>query len=134
MTEHKLGIVSCPTCEVSTEIETKDNLSLIQALETGVLSYHVRWPCCGGHEIKTQINLPHLKKHHLEIECIRCRADTKHQHRSKLITEVPMCLVNTATICFHTSHEGHRFHLKYTNSDTGELIYEIMSPVEGRRR
>ena len=131
---NNIGTVVCNTCKKSTTIKATNTLSLIQALDSGILSYHVTSPCSMNHILETQINLPTMKKHTLEIECIRCRSDPRHQHRSKLTIDTPLMLVNSVAICFHAAHEGHRFHLKYTDINTGEVIFEVLSPVQGRKK
>jgi len=122
------GKVSCQTCNISTDINANDAVNLIQALEVGVLSYHVKVPCSNNHELKIDIDFPFLEENLLEIECLKCKSTPRYKSKGILTQYVPLLLVNSAAICFHAVHEGHPFHLVYTNMKTKSIIFEVTSP------
>lgn len=124
----KTGKVRCNTCDKETQITAPDSVSLIQAIEAGVLSYHVQTPCQNCHDLRIDIDLPYMQKNQLIIECLRCKQIAKWREKSILKMEVPIMLVNSAAICFHAAHESHPFHLKYIDTKTDSVIFEVKSP------
>jgi hypothetical protein len=129
------GSVYCYTCNQNIIVVTdqKDYWSLVAQLEAGLMASHATSPHSSNHKMVTRIEIDNEDMatikyfgNDLRVICLRCGSMPQNKATFDTavmnISNLPMWLVNSAVLSFHTAHEGHPIHVRY-----GE--WNITSPV-----